>query len=102
MIHAFQSIQKILAVLGITPSQSIQKNPFDGNVLKVLFLHLLGCALFCIHFFVVANNFQECIISVYMTSVAVVSTLNYTILVCQSLKLFKFIGSVTSHIKESK
>ena len=78
----------------------MQKNPFNEQVLKTYFVYLLSCILFSVYCFHVANNFRECTISIFMTSAAFVVTVNYTILVLQSMKMFKLIESLEKTIEE--
>lgn len=98
----FRSTQKSFAALGITPNQCVQMHAFNGKNLTILFLYLLSCIFFFVYFFYVANNFREYVISIYMTSAAVVVAINYTTLVYHSLNVFKFIKNVEKMIDTSK
>lgn len=97
-----KSTQKSLAVVGITPNQSVQSHPFNGNVLKTYVSYLLSCILFCVYFLRVANDFRGYILSIYVTSMTVVVSINYTILVFQSPKAFELIVNFEKTIEERK
>lgn len=98
----FQVTQQSLADLGITPAQSVQKNPFNQKILTTYFWYLLSFMFFCVYVFYLANNFREYTTSIYMTAVTFVALLNYTISVFRSLKIFELIQNFEKIFEERK
>lgn len=87
----FQIIQSKFAVLGITQTQSIQKQPFNQKILLAYFIYCFGWISSAVFLFQRANTFEEYTNNIYVTSATAIIIFCFTVVVLKMSKLFGLI-----------
>lgn len=98
----FQSIQKYLAIIGIHQChQSTVKHELNEH--NLMAVGILGTASISSSLYLFEElNFEEYIISVYGTTVSIISTVNCATMVWKSVRIFEFIQGLEDIIQMSK
>lgn len=85
----FQSIQRGLALVGLTSYQSRQKNPFSRKILITTFSYTLTVISFDVYLFCVARTFWEYTENIYTNSQLTVAVFCYIIVVFKMKNIFQ-------------
>lgn len=97
----FQATQKNLASLGISPVEAIAKNPFNIKVLAVYFNYGIVTILYSANFDK-AQSFEECTEIAFRISVAILVSVQMTVVTLNMKKLFKFIVKCQKVVEKSE
>lgn len=91
-LKAFETIQKNLASVGITPALASQSYPFNATIFYG-FLKL-GSAVYCTSIFIIfdAETFVEYTQSIYVDSLAMLIIFALLIVILKVERLFKYIS----------
>lgn len=101
-MELFRTVQKNFAFLGITPAQSIRKNPFNREIALAYFVYGVGWTSSVAYLYRNANTFEECTIVIYVVSVGTVILLCFNVVVFRISKLFEFISDCRESINQSE
>lgn len=98
----FELVQKNFAIMGITLTQSMQVNSFNGRI-RFGFI-LLGMNIFHQYMYILneAHGFQEYTESIYMASIGTVSFLCFSTVVFKMTRLFELIKKAEELIAKSE
>lgn len=98
----FQEIQRSFLILGITPYQSIQANPFNTHIVKALLGSVLSTASYFLWFFYIAMSFNEYVKAIFYIFGSAITTVGFSVLVWKMKQWFRFIDNLETFINESK
>ena len=98
----FQAIQKYLIVFGFKSSQQSQKSSINATNLVVLTIFAHFSIATTVFLLFDAESFKQIVDSFYPASSAILATLNFIVIICNSSKLFKLIESFENTIQMSK
>lgn len=98
----FRVIQKKLAMLGITPAQSIRKQPFNREIVLGYFIFVFSLTSGVAYLFLNANTFEEYTNIIYVNCSLTVNLCCLTIIVFKMSMLFKLINDFGSTVIRSK
>lgn len=97
-----QIIYSRFEMLGICPSLSHQKYPFNEKTLKIYFGYWLANILFCVYLVRIAHDFAERLDVAFRISVIFLITVYYTIFVVDMEKFFQIIDMCEKIIDKSE
>lgn len=97
----FQTVQKNLAILGIS---SMQSNQAFYNRKYLLYLLLSGSLIImnCVFLIYVAKSFKEYTDSIYITSVSIALFISLSFLIRRMRNLFEFIDNLEKIVDDSE
>lgn len=101
-IKIFQSLQKHLAMSGISSEMALQPNPFNRRISMSLIVLCMGVIFIFKFFFFEAKTMIEYTQSSYMGSVSVVIIFLLFILILKVKKLFEFFNDFENLVNTSK
>lgn len=95
----FRIIQKNFAILGITSAQSIQKHPFNRQIVLLYSIYGSTWISSVLFLFQKANTFEEYTNNIYITSAAAIVMFSFTIIVFKMSKLFEFVNNLGESVE---
>lgn len=93
----FQLIEKYLAILGMKSYQTV----FNKQNLMIICM-LATASISSILYLFEELNFEEYIISVYVTSTVIINTVEFVIMIWRTTKIFEFMKSLRENIQKSE
>lgn len=94
----FQSAQKLLAIVGISPT----RKPFNQRALMVSLLYALNSVLICAYFGWEANSFREYVDATYASTASISMNIYFAIMVYQKENIFNLIETMDEIAERSE
>lgn len=101
-MDVFVSIENHFASVGLTASQSLQANRFNVKNACILLIFLLNIILCVAYIFHGANNFNECIDSLFGCFTLIDAAIAFVHFIWQMPKLFRFIDEMETTFNQRK